>query len=230
MNNKGMTLVELLVTFTLLMVVVVGMFNLILDVKGDLDVKQATKEFVELSNFMNHDIHMDLLKRKPFAIAIRKVDTDPTSNLEGRWRCEYASGVSTDTGGECKINQSTKKFSVKASFKVEDKNVSVQAEQSLSNVCHGFYPCAVYAYYDEGSSSKVKFQTIAISKWKKNEDGFGIKYGDKFEKMPSQKYVNFLKSGGNILLEGGFFIVDYPLYVTGDDTNYGFKIVYPFGY
>ena len=41
MNNKGMTLVEVLVTFSLLMVIVIGMFNLILDVKGDLDEQQT---------------------------------------------------------------------------------------------------------------------------------------------------------------------------------------------
>ena len=37
MNNKGMTLVELLITFSLLMIIVVRMFNYILDVKMDLD-------------------------------------------------------------------------------------------------------------------------------------------------------------------------------------------------
>ena len=32
-NNKGMTLVELIVTFALLLVIVVGLYNLILEVK-----------------------------------------------------------------------------------------------------------------------------------------------------------------------------------------------------
>ena len=53
MNNKGMTLVELLVTFSLLLVIIVGMFNLIMEVKNDFDDKRIGKDFTEYSSNMN---------------------------------------------------------------------------------------------------------------------------------------------------------------------------------
>lgn len=241
MNNKGMTLVEILVTFSLLMVIVVGMFNLILDVKSDLDAKQVGKNFSEFSNLINHDIHMDLLKNKPFAVAVRKVDFDSDDpSKKGKWRCAFAKGyVSNDPSGECKMrevqnNQNEKYFNIDVYTTVNNKTITLkntaQTTAKLDALCHNYFPCAVYAYYtDETSASPtVKFQVIAMSKKRANADGFGIKYGNIFEKIPDQKYVNFLKSVPTISFENGLFVIDYPLYATGDSYNYGFKIAYPY--
>ena len=240
MNNKGMTLVEVLVTFSLLMVIVVGMFNLILDVKGDLDAKQTGKDFSEFSNLINHDIHMDLLKNKPFAIAIRKVDKDSDTGKDGKWRCAYAkSFIANDPSGECKIKTSTtnpneKYFNIDVYTTVNNKTITLtdttQTTTKMNTLCHNYFPCAVYAYYIEGNGGTptIKYQVIAISKKRANVDGFGIKYGSVFEKIPNQKYVNFLKSIPEISFENGFFVIDYPLYAVGDSYNYGFRIAYPY--
>ena len=63
MNNKGMTLVELIVTFSLLMIIIVGMFNLIMDVKGNLDDKKMAKELTEYSSTVGNQIQYDLIRR-----------------------------------------------------------------------------------------------------------------------------------------------------------------------
>lgn len=237
MNNKGMTLVEVLVTFSLLMVIVVGMFNLILDVKSDLDEQQTAKDFAEFSNLINHDIHMDLLKNKPFAIAIRKIEADsddPTK--KGKWNCAYAKGyVSNDPSGECKIdNQSERVFNINVNTTINNRTITLtdnsKTLDEMDTLCHNFFPCAIYAYTTTNSAGtrSIKYQVIAISKKRANAEGFGIKYGNTFEQIPNQKYVNFLKSVPEIAFENGFFVINYPLYATGDSYNYGFKIAYPY--
>ena len=50
LNNKGMTLIELLVCFTLLIIISLGIFNLILEVRKDLDDKQIIKDY-ETNNY-----------------------------------------------------------------------------------------------------------------------------------------------------------------------------------
>ena len=237
MNNKGMTLVEVLVTFSLLMVIVIGMFNLILDVKGDLDEQQTAKDFSEFSNLINHDIHMDLLKNKPFAIAIRKTEfdnDDPTK--KGKWECAYAKGyISNNQSGACEIDNETERvFNIDVTTTINGATVTLtdssQTLAKMHDLCHNFFPCAVYAYLttDSSGTREIKYQVIAISKKKDDPDGFGIKYGNTFEQIPDQKHVNFLKSVPTITIENGFFIIDYPLYATGDDYNYGFKIANPY--
>ena len=60
-NNKGMTLVELLVTFSLLLIIVVGLYNLILEVKFQIEDKQIVKDTIEYSSLINNEIHYNLL-------------------------------------------------------------------------------------------------------------------------------------------------------------------------
>lgn len=164
---------------------------------------------------------MDILKNRPVAIAIKKVPT-------GRWRCTYSNDYTA--AEDCAIDRSTNVFQIEASKTIGDSTVNVSGSKNLSDVCSGFYPCAVYAYYDQNNTNTnitVSFKTIAINKDRSNNQGFGIKYGNTFEKIPNQKYVNFLNSKPTIKFESSFLIIDYPLYATGDNTNYGFKIAYP---
>ena len=68
LNNKGMTLVELIVTFSLLLVLVVGLYDIILEVKFQVDDNQVEKELTEYSSSFNNEIHYDLITNKPLAI------------------------------------------------------------------------------------------------------------------------------------------------------------------
>lgn len=67
MNNKGMTLVELIVTFSLLIVIVIGLYQLILDVKFNYEEKDVTKSYTEFSATISSEIQYKLLKTKPKA-------------------------------------------------------------------------------------------------------------------------------------------------------------------
>ena len=226
MNNKGMTLVELIITFSLLMIVIIGMFNLILNTKFELDDKQMIKEIVEYSNFLNNDIHYDLISKKPIAIAIKR---SPLS----KWTCQNNNKYNFAEGAEeCKITNST--LSISAFTTHRGKAIPITGSKSLENICNNYYSCAVYAYHDPIASKtttslSAKFKIIAINNNKtKVTDGYGVQYGNTYEVMPNQDYIDVSKLNSKMKLGGGYFIIDYPIYLIDDNTNYGFKISYPF--
>ena len=63
LNNKGITLVEVIVSFALLMIILVGLFNIIMEVKSDVTDKQMEKEFRDFDNLMIARIQGDLIKK-----------------------------------------------------------------------------------------------------------------------------------------------------------------------
>ncbi|MDO4369126.1 MAG: BspA family leucine-rich repeat surface protein [bacterium] len=75
MNKKGMTLVELLVTFSLLLVIIVGIYNLILSVKANYEEKDITKSLTEYSAMVSNEIQYDLLKNKPKTINVNETSS-----------------------------------------------------------------------------------------------------------------------------------------------------------
>ncbi len=225
LNNKGMTLVELIVTFSLLLIIVVGMFNLIMDVKFNLDDKQIAKDFTEYSATISNDIHYDLLTNEPFAIIYKNKSTDA-------WTCKsnVTEGCVTSGGG--------------VTFKNGALNKPIS---DLNTMCSDIYPCAVYAYID---SNAIKTQTIALNKGNPDATNellkkHGIKYNGVYESLPDQDFVEirdetFIITGEeddpskvtdydiNIRIENDLFIIDFPFFLIEHDKNYGFRIAYPF--
>lgn len=214
LNNKGMTLVELLVTFSLLLVLVIGMFNLIMEVKTQLDEKQVAKDFTEYSSMINNDIHYDFLKKKPFAIVYKNKSEDD-------WKYQY------NSEGSCSLLDGSK-----YSFRLEDS--SFKEEKSftqLTELCSNIYPCAVYAYK---SGTGIEFKTIALNKAGNNDSDnellkkHGIKYNDVYESIPDQEYVEFKSEPSIKYVDNKSLVIDFSFYMIEHDKNYGFKIAYPF--
>ncbi len=63
LNNKGVTIVELILTFALLMVLVLGMFDVITEIKSYSSRKQIEKDIIEFNNLMIYTIQEDLIKK-----------------------------------------------------------------------------------------------------------------------------------------------------------------------
>ena len=228
MNNKGMTLVELLVTFSLLLVLVIGMFNLILEVKFQLDEKQIAKDLTEYSSVINNEIHYNLLRNKPFAIAYKNAINDT-------WHC------SANDQGTCEGNAAGYVF---ASSKLEITLKETKSKEDLESLCQNIYPCAVYAYV---SGDSISYKTIALNEAGTNGTSkllskHGIYYNDVYESVPDQEFVEvrgkyFINSNGTLVentgekleikMENGLFIINFPIYIIENDKNYGFKIAYP---
>ena len=247
-NNKGMTLVELLVTFSLLLIIVVGLYNLILEVKFEIDNKQIVKDTIEYSSLINNDIHYNLLIDKPFAIVMKNKDN---------WEC-YPKNTDICNVGSTKIAVNY----IKSGSVIDGVNNIYDDINGV--ICKEIYPCAVYYYI--GSDNKIATKVIALSKYSEDDNitGLanslktkGILYGSFdirdsntnnksiFEPVPNNEYIEirdtdaFVGENGvvdttiktnkpKIEVVNDVLIINYGLYVIDDDQNYGFKIAYPF--
>ena len=231
-NNSGMTLVELIVTFSLVMIIVVGIFSFILQAKSELSDKQIMKNLTEYSSTINNDIHYNLIQDDPFVIVYKEKD-------DSDW-----SGFCYD-GSEPFIQEN--KLYNSCGKKFGEENLSC-AENGIE-----IYPCAVYGYE---KNDTIKFKDIGINY--RTEEAteeatngigkrlgkFGIKYDGIYEKAPDQKYIILSNSGDvndgiinkdklSLYVYGpknvehpGFFEIEVPFFFDGN--NYGFKIAYPF--
>lgn len=238
MNNKGMTLVELIVTFSLLLILVVGLYNLILEVKFQMDQKQVAKDLTEYSSTMNNEIHYNLLKDEPYAILVR-------GSSQNTWSCTARTGEGTCTA-------SGTNFTIRNS----SNNSASVSQATLNNRCQNIFPCAVY-YYDSGSYRAIALNEATSNNY--NPDGNtptitndllkqnGIYYNNYYEPLPNPedseiRNIVVVEDPGSgeaeaetpiddrpyITLEDGIFIINFAFYMIDGDTNYGFKIVYPF--
>lgn len=64
LNNKGLTIVELIITFALLMILVVGLLEIVLESKSDISDKSFAKEMNEYKGLMIKTVQDDLIKKK----------------------------------------------------------------------------------------------------------------------------------------------------------------------
>lgn len=63
MNNKGITLVELIISFALLMIIVIGMMSIIMNIKTNYNEKEFVKEMVEYKSTVTQIIEKDLIEK-----------------------------------------------------------------------------------------------------------------------------------------------------------------------
>lgn len=64
LNNQGMTLVELIVTFAIVMILVIGMLSVIISLKNDMNESSLNKELLEYKDTITYVINNDLIKSK----------------------------------------------------------------------------------------------------------------------------------------------------------------------
>lgn len=224
MNNKGMTLVELIVTFSLLMIIIVGMFNLIMDVKGNLDDKKMAKELTEYSSTIGHQIQYDLIRKTVYSIGYKNSETDNWNVLE---RTDASEGKKTLTSEDDQ-----------AQFAYWGGNEGIVYASGLDSMCKNIFPCVVYSYENgaddtETGKEKVGFETIALNIPKTTDTSSGAKnklgiyYGGVFEALPYQENVNMKLPANSeyISLEGNVFSMNIPIKIADKEDNYGFKVV-----
>lgn len=207
MNNKGMTLVELIITFALVLVIVVGLYNLIIDVKFQMEDVQEAKDLTEYSSTINNDIHYQLLRNSS---SIKKV------YIEGD-KCYSVNGISCESSDVTKFQKDCKDISKCIVYQYsqgeKDYNVVIALNDD-DNVLSNYG-----ILYGEGDSAV--FEALPIDKkYIMLQTGLDVCSEDKEKCL----YVSY---------DDGNLIINYPLYLK-DDTdyshNYGFKIVAPIGF
>ena len=215
MNKKGITLVELIVTFSLVLVIIVGIYNSILQVKNQLEEKQIAKNATEYSATVNNKVHYDILKSDPIAIMV--------TNDEGQtW-------ISSENVTRQNLNQ----YLIKASGFSLNRSIN-----ELKNKCKN-YPCAIYFYlYESDDETQIREKAISLMKKNGAEEPIGLVHngiyeedrgrGDSRDAGPDPDAAHYAW-GMSISLENDndVLIINFPIYIKDNNTNYGFKIVYP---
>ena len=161
MNNKGMTLVELIVAFAIVMIIILGIFNLTVSIRKDLNIKAAIREAEEYANLVNTKVHYALIEDKPFLIAIKDSDTST-------WICKYEDGTNCNVSNYIEVNYKNKK----------------STSDLVKTICADTYPCTIYAYLDNDT---IKYKYIFV----KNTDKKGISALDTFRALPSNELITF---------------------------------------
>lgn len=98
MNNKGVTVVEILVSFVLISIIVVGMMNVVYLYRGKISTSNYRKQLITYKNTLTRDIYDDILTKKVknvVRLSDRSIQIvfsdDSTKNLE-------VSDTSTEAG------------------------------------------------------------------------------------------------------------------------------------
>ena len=63
LNNKGITIVELIISFTLLMVIAIGMLNVVNEIRSLANQKLEEKKVTEFKNDLYKDFHKTMLTK-----------------------------------------------------------------------------------------------------------------------------------------------------------------------
>ncbi len=209
LNNKGMSLIELLICFSSFFIILISLYNLIIDAEVNLTSKEKIKQITDYSSFRNNEIHFDMIKNKPFTFILKEKD-----NLEFKCLNKYCT---INDGVIIKYNNNYKK--------ITNSNLD-------STYCKNLYPCSIYFYLD-----KNEIKTVSIALGNNNYKlKNGILYGKddnlKYYKLPYNDEVkvntdNKIKEKNiSLAFKNNIFVLNYPYYLK-DNINYGFKIVYP---
>ena len=151
MNKKGMSLVEVIITFSLVFIILIGLYNLIMEVKTTLNEKEIEKNVSDFSSYKVNEIEYKLINDKPFVIIIKKSKDDSFVCTSKKF---------------CKENES----SIFINYK---KSIRQLGTKSLEeDYCHNIYPCAIYFYQEKNSISNV---VIALNT-KKTKNSLLIPY------------------------------------------------------
>ena len=70
-------------------------------------------------------------------------------------------------------------------------------------------------------------EAIAVNTIKNEYRNYGIRYNNTFEELPYFDYIDVTKTKITMVFDGEYFVIDYPMYLTDNNHNYGFKIAYP---
>ncbi len=229
MNNKGMTLVELIVTFALLMAVVIGLYNLILSVKNQMEEREVAKEVNAYSSITNNHIHYNLLKAEPKYLFIK-------SSSNSKWELVTTSHTYDDN----------------ENISLENGSYNYNTKTFNENYCHMIYPCLIYVNENTKNLGVVALldreyaQSTNSPDFLKTKD-YGVLYGEKsvdgststiiydplpdtLDLMPLSFTIDPTGSDKTYITyysDERILEINYPLFITDNPKNYGFRISYP---
>jgi len=130
LNNKGLTVVELILSFTLLIVLVFGMFNVVVEIKDYSETKELEKDLVEFKNRIIYKIQNDLITGNIKDFEIQNTGTTPTLKIT------MTDGTPPKT---LKINLTEKKIEYDGeTYKIPHSNLVEFLDSRVINLCPNY--------------------------------------------------------------------------------------------
>ena len=110
MNNKGVTVVEILVSFVIISVIVVGMMNVVYLYRGKVSTSNYRKQLITYKNTLTSDIYDDILKKKVYDV--KRCTTNSTRCIEFRFGVD----ASNLTSKKLEISDSSTEAGIKDKY------------------------------------------------------------------------------------------------------------------
>ncbi len=164
LNNKGLTVVELILSFTLLIVLVFGMFNVVVEIKDYSEAKELEKDLVEFKNRIIYKIQNDLITGNIKDLEIQNTGT-PTLKIT----------MTDGTTKTLEINLTKKEIKYDGeTYKIPHSNLIEFLDSRVINLCPGYQgneqQPSNKGECGEGWLSKVSsYQNVTITNDKDNK-------------------------------------------------------------
>lgn len=199
LNNKGLTVIELILCFTVLIVLVFGMFNVVLDIKDYSETKEIEQELLGFKNRIIYMIQDDLINK-----GLKNTSNTCPSSYEKKY--------------------STK--CLKITFNDNDiKYLIIEPSTKIINYGDETYKIpnsTIIEFLDETNIGLCTNTTITNNKnsYKNKTDceNNGFTWIGNFDTYQNITFTN----KDNVLT------IDVPYYEIDGTTNYGFKIIHPY--
>lgn len=203
LNNKGLTVVELILCFVLLIILVFSMFNVVVEIKDYSETKELEKDLLAFKNRMIYLVQEDLITYGVKSTSL---------SCPNGYKKEFSSKCLKIT-----FNDNTVKYLI-----VEPKEKVIKYGSSSSLEEYKIPHSDVIEFLDEsniglcvakeGSSGKISYK----NKESCEKNGFAW-----IGKLNSYQNITFTDTDSVLTIDVPYFEID-------GTVNYGFKIIHPY--
>lgn len=206
LNNKGLTVVELILCFVLLIILVFGMFNVVLEIKDYSETKELEKDLVSFKNRIIYMIQDDLIQ-----YGLKETSSSCPSGYEKSYstKCLRIALKNNDVKylvvepSSKTIKYGTNNNSLEE-YKIPHSEVIEFLDESNIGLCVN----------SNNVSGKNSYTT------KTTCEGAGFEW---IGKLDSYQNITFTNDTTNKILT-----IDVPYFEIDGTKNYGFKIIHPY--
>lgn len=203
LNNKGLTVIELILCFVLLIILVFGMFNVVLDVKDYSETKELEKELISFKNRIIYMVQDDLISK-----GLKNTSVSCPSSYEKKYSTKCLKITFNDNEVKYLIIEPSSKIinygtvSSLESYKIPNSNVIEFLDETNIGLCTN----------KNNTNNKNSYKN------KTDCENNGFTWIGNFDTYQNITFTN----KNNVL------IIDVPYYEIDGTTNYGFKIIHPY--
>lgn len=205
LNNKGLTVVELILCFVLLIILVFSMFNVVVEIKDYSETKELEKDLLAFKNRMIYLVQEDLI-----TYGVKSTSLSCPKGYKEDFSSKCLKITFNDNAVKYLIVEPKEKVikygsSSLEEYKIPHSDVIEFLDESNIGLCVA----------KEGSSGKISYKN------QKDCENNGFAW---IGKLDSYQNITFINDTTNKVLT-----IDVPYFEIEGTKNYGFKIIHPYG-